>query len=58
MLQAADLGKQRAALALKTGNLAGGIALGGTRLLDGRIDLDDLIRHMLKHGSQIGLQTL
>ncbi|MFR3877133.1 MAG: hypothetical protein ACLTYW_02185 [Collinsella sp.] len=30
MLQAADLGKQRAALALKTGNLAGGIALGGT----------------------------
>ena len=58
LLQAADLGKQRAALALKTGNLAGGIALGSTGLFDGRIDLDDLIRHMLKHGSQIGLQTL
>ena len=58
MLQAADLGEQRAALALKTGDLAGGIALSGTRLLDGRIGLDDLIRHMLKHGSQIGLQAL
>ena len=43
LLQAADLGKQRAALALKTGDLAGGIALGGTRLLDGRIGLDDLV---------------
>ena len=58
LLQAADLGEQRAALALKTSNLAGGIALGGTRLLDGRIGLDDLIRHMLKHGSQIRLQAL
>ena len=58
LLQAADLGEQRAALALKTGDLAGGIALGGTRLLGGRIGLDDLIRHMLKHGSQIRLQAL
>ena len=58
MLQAADLGEQRAALALKTGDLAGGIALSGTRFLNGRIGLDDLIRHMLKHGSQIGLQAL
>ena len=58
LLQAADLGEQRAALALKTGDLAGGIALGGTRFLNGRIGLDDLIRHMLKHGSQIGLQAL
>ena len=58
LLQAADLGEQRAALALKTSNLAGGIALGSTRPLDGRIGLDDLIRHMLKHGSQIGLQAL
>ena len=51
LLQAANLGEQRAALALKTGDLAGGIALGGTRLLNGRIGLDDLIRHMLKHSS-------
>ena len=58
MLQAADLGEQRAALALKTGDLAGGIALSGTRFLNGSIGLDDLIRHMLKHGSQIGLQAL
>ena len=42
----------------ENGDLAGGIALGGTRLLDGRISLDDLIRHMLKHGSQIGLKAL
>lgn len=54
LLQAADLREQRAALALKTGNLAGGIALGGARLLDGRIGLDDLIRNMLKRGSKIG----
>ena len=58
MLQAADLGEQRAALALKASNLTGGIALGGTRFLNGRIGLDDLIRHMLKHGSQIGLKPL
>ena len=58
LLQAADLGEQRAALALKTSNLAGGIALGGTRLFDGRIGFDDLIRHMLKHCSQIRLQAL
>ena len=58
LLQAANLGEQRAALALKTGDLAGGIALSGTRLFDGRIGLDDLIRHMLKHSSQIGLQAL
>ena len=58
LLQAADLGEQRAALALKTGDLAGGIALSGTRFLNGRIGLDDLIRHMLKHGNQIGLQAL
>ena len=58
MLQTADLGQQGAALALKAGNLAGGIALGGTRFLNGRIGLDDLIRNMLKHGSQIGLQAL
>ena len=58
LLQAADLGKQRATLALKAGDLAGGVTLGGTRLLDGRIGLDDLVRHMLKHGSQIGLQAL
>ncbi len=58
LLQAANLGEQRAALALKTGDLAGGIALGGTRLLNGRIGLDDLIRHMLKHSSQIGFQAL
>ena len=58
MLQAADLGEQRAALALKTGDLAGGIALSDTRFLNGRIGLNDLIRHMLKHGSQIGLQAL
>ena len=58
LLQAANLGEQRAALALKTGDLAGGIALSGTRLFDGRIGLDDLIRHMLKHSSQIGFQAL
>ena len=58
MLQAADLGEQRAALALKTGNLTGGIALSGTRFLNGRIGLDDLIRHMLKHSGQIGLKPL
>ena len=58
MLQTADLGQQGAALAFKTGDLAGGIALSGTRLFDGRIGLDDLIRHMLKHGSQIGLKPL
>ena len=58
LLQTADLGQQGAAFALKTGDLAGGITLGGTCLLDGRIGLDDLIRHMLKHGSQIGLQAL
>ena len=58
LLQAADLGEQRAVLTLKTGDLAGGIALGGTRLLDGRIGLDNLVRHVLKHGSEIGLQTL
>ena len=57
LLQAANLGEQRAALALKTGDLAGGITLGGTRLLDGRIGLDNLVRHMLKNGSQIGLQA-
>ena len=51
LLQTADLGEQRAALALKAGNLAGGIALSGTRLFDGRIGLDDLIRHMFKHSS-------
>ena len=43
LFQAADLGEQRAALALKTGDLAGGIALSGTRFLNGRIGLDDLI---------------
>ena len=58
MLQAADLGKQRAALALKTGDLTGGIALGGTGLLDGSVGLNDLIRHMLKHSGQIGLKPL
>ena len=58
MLQATDLGEQRAALALKTGDLASGIALGGTGLLDGDVGLNDLVRHMLKHGSQIGLQAL
>ena len=42
LLQTADLGKQRAALALKTGDLAGGIALSGTRFLNGRIGLNDL----------------
>ena len=58
MLQAADLGEQRAALALKTGDLASGIALSGTRFLNGRIGLDDLIRHMLKHSGQIGLKPI
>ena len=55
LLQAADLGEQGATLALKTGNLAGGIALGGTGLLNSRIGLDNLIRHMFKHSGQIGL---
>lgn len=54
LLQAADLGEQRAALALKTGDLTGGIALGGTCLLDGGVGLNDLVRSMLKDGSQIG----
>ena len=58
LLQAADLGEQRAALALKTGDLTGGIALGGTGLLDGNVGLDDLVRSMLKDGSQIGFQAL
>ena len=58
MLQTADLGQQGAALALKAGNLTGGIALSGTRFLNGRIGLDDLIRHMLKHSGQIGLKPL
>ena len=57
LLQAADLGQQGAALALKAGNLTGGVALGGTSLLDGRIGLDDLIRSVLKHGGQVGLQA-
>ena len=58
LLQAADLGEQRAALALKTGDLTGGIALGGTCLLDGGVGLNDLVRSMLKDGSQIGFQAL
>ena len=44
LLQAADLGEQRATLALKTGDLAGGIALGGTRFLDGGVGLNDLVQ--------------
>ena len=58
MLKAADLRQQRAALTLKAGNLAGGIALGGTGLLDGGVGLNDLVRSMLKDGSQIGLKAL
>ena len=58
MLQTADLGQQGATLALKTGDLASGIALGGTGLLDGDVGLNDLVRNMLKDSSQIGLQAL
>ena len=58
LLQAADLGQQRATLALKASNLAGSIALSGTDLLDGEVGLNDLVRNMLKDSSQIGLQAL
>jgi multidrug efflux pump subunit AcrA (membrane-fusion protein) len=58
LLQTADLGQQGAALALKAGNLAGGIALGGTRFLNGNIGLNDLARHMFKHSGQIGRKPL